>query len=78
MTKKKLAAEKADLEKQISAADNTIRSLGKLRTSLSTQVSLSRNIFYINELSWKALRRCQLAGQCLDICIFRIIEKMSL
>ena len=34
----KLAAEKTDLDKQIADADATVRSLGKLRTSLSTQV----------------------------------------
>ena len=40
LTKKKLAAEKTDLEKQISDAENSVRTLGKLTTSLSTQVSL--------------------------------------
>ena len=37
--KKKLAAEKTDLDKHIVDADATVRSLGKLRTSLSTQVN---------------------------------------
>ena len=38
IVKKKLAAEKTDLDKQIADADAAVRSLGKLRTSLSTQV----------------------------------------
>ena len=40
LTRKKLAAEKTDLEKQITDAENTVRNLGKLTTSLSTQVRL--------------------------------------
>ena len=42
--KKKLAAEKIDLDKQIADADATVRQLGKLRTSLSTQV---KKTFYV-------------------------------
>ena len=38
MNKKKLSVEKGDLEKQIDEADNTLRSLSKLKTSLNTQV----------------------------------------
>jgi hypothetical protein len=39
ISKKKLGVEKVDLEKQISEGDNQIRMLGKLKTSLGTQVS---------------------------------------
>ena len=39
LTKKRLAIEKADLEKQLNDGDNTIRNLSKLKTSLSTQVT---------------------------------------
>ena len=38
MTKKRLAIEKADLEKQLNDGENALRNLSKLRTSLSTQV----------------------------------------
>ena len=44
MTKKKLVAEKSDLEKQITDAENTVRSLGKLTTSLSTQLEDHRRL----------------------------------
>ena len=39
ITKKKLSVEKADLEKQIDEADKTLRALGKIKSSLTTQVS---------------------------------------
>ena len=39
ITKKKLSVEKADLEKQIDEADKTVRALGKIKSSLTTQVS---------------------------------------
>ncbi len=38
IAKKKLSVEHADLEKQIEEGDNQIRNLGKLKTSLETQV----------------------------------------
>ena len=38
ITKKKLSVEKGDLEKQIDEADKTLRALGKIKSSLSTQV----------------------------------------
>ena len=38
VTKKRLAIEKADLEKQLNDGENALRNLSKLRTSLSTQV----------------------------------------
>jgi hypothetical protein len=38
VTRKRLAIEKADLEKQLDDGENTMRNLSKLRTSLSTQV----------------------------------------
>ena len=41
ITKKKLSVEKADLEKQIDEADKTLRALGKIKSSLTTQVSSS-------------------------------------
>ena len=43
-TRKKLTAEKTDLEKQITDAENSVRTLGKLTTSLSTQVLFSADI----------------------------------
>ena len=39
ITKKKLSVEKGDLEKQIDEADKTLRALGKIKSSLTTQVS---------------------------------------
>jgi hypothetical protein len=38
VTKKRLAIEKADLEKQLNDGENALRNLSKLRTSLNTQV----------------------------------------
>ena len=40
MVRKKLSIEKADMEKQMEEAENQLRSLGKLKTSLSTQVCM--------------------------------------
>ena len=45
ITKKKLSVEKADLEKQIDEADKTLRALGKIKSSLTTQVSST--FFYL-------------------------------
>ena len=44
MNKKKLSIEKADLEKQIEEAENTFRSLGKLKSSLTTQLDDTRRM----------------------------------
>ncbi len=38
ITKKKLSVERGDLEKQIEEADKTLRALGKMKSSLATQV----------------------------------------
>lgn len=40
MTKKRLAIEKADLDKHLNDGENNLRNLSKLRTSLNTQVRL--------------------------------------
>ena len=50
MNKKKLSVEKGDLEKQIEEADNTLRSLSKLKTSLNTQVQYPRIIKHFSFL----------------------------
>ena len=44
ISKKKLAVEKSDLEKQIDEADKTLRALAKMKSSLTTQVRYIRNM----------------------------------
>jgi hypothetical protein len=41
LAKKRLAIERADLEKQLNDGENALRNLSKLRTSLSTQVTMT-------------------------------------
>ena len=61
ITKKKLSVEKADLEKQIDEADKTVRALGKIKSSLTTQVSTKWRLLRLqvwdftlcHTLSWK-------------------------
>ena len=52
ITKKKLSVEKADLEKQIDEADKTLRALGKIKSSLTTQVSSTFFFDHEFEFSW--------------------------